>query len=273
MLSGLWLISRTSNCGFEGRRPAATGSRRSTTSRCASTAPASGSVNRRSTSMRSIPPIPEQYGKALGRQLANPTVFRALDQAGLSRGERIRLRLVLDDDKTAPHSIRWERLWLPIAGDDWRIAVHPRVAFSRYIAVQSPDDDPPDALAFRLLFAVANPCRPGGRTSRSTSKPKSRSSSRSSKTDRSIAACRSRCCRAAPGSARRSRRGWPHRTGRSCRDRPRCRTSPTACIRSITASISWRTATTARTTASARCCWRTRAAARRRSTTPSCSRG
>ena len=54
-------------------------------------------------------------------------------------------------------SIRWERLWLPIAGDDWRIAVHPRVAFSRYIAVQSPDDDPPDALAFRLLIAVANP--------------------------------------------------------------------------------------------------------------------
>ena len=103
------------------------------------------------------PADPEKYGKALGRQLANPTVFRALDQAGLSRGGRIRLRLVLDDDKTAPHSIRWERLWLPIAGDDWRIAVHPRVAFSRYIAVQSPDDDPPDALAFRLLFAVANP--------------------------------------------------------------------------------------------------------------------
>jgi CHAT domain-containing protein len=103
------------------------------------------------------PSDPEKYGKALGRQLANPTVFRALDQAGLSRGERIRLRLVLDDDKTAPHSIRWERLWLPIAGDDWRIAVHPRVAFSRYIPVQSPDGDPPDALAFRLLFAVANP--------------------------------------------------------------------------------------------------------------------
>lgn len=103
------------------------------------------------------PSDPEKYGKALGRQLANPTVFRALDQAGLSRGERIRLRLVLDDDKTAPHSIRWERLWLPIAGDDWRVAVHPRVAFSRYVPVQSPDGDPPDALAFRLLFAVANP--------------------------------------------------------------------------------------------------------------------
>ena len=103
------------------------------------------------------PTDPEKYGKALGRQLANPTVFRALDQAGLSRGERIRLRLVLDDDKSAPHWIRWERLWLPIGGDDWRIAVHPRVAFSRYIAVQSPDGEPPDALAFRLLFAMANP--------------------------------------------------------------------------------------------------------------------
>ena len=68
--------------------------------------------------------------KALGRQLASPTVVRALDQAGPEpRRRAFGSAWCSTDDKTAPHSIRWERLWLPIAGDDWRIAVHPRVAF------------------------------------------------------------------------------------------------------------------------------------------------
>ena len=100
---------------------------------------------------------PEEYGKALGQQLVNPSMLRALDQAGLTRTGNIRLRLWLEDDPTVPHWVRWERVWFTIAGVPWRLAVHPRIALSRYISVENPDEDPPDADAFRLLFAVANP--------------------------------------------------------------------------------------------------------------------
>ena len=100
---------------------------------------------------------PEKYGKALGRQLASPNVRSALETAGLTRGEPIRLRLLLDDDATVPRSIRWERMWLPVGGADWRLAASPNVTFSRYIPVQNPDETPPDVDAFSLLLAVANP--------------------------------------------------------------------------------------------------------------------
>jgi hypothetical protein len=104
------------------------------------------------------PSAPEQYGNALGKQMGNPTLMRAVNQAGLGRGGlRLRLRLQLDDDKEAPHWVRWERLWLPAAGTPWRVAVHPNILFSRYIPVEQPDGDPPDAQVFRLLYAVANP--------------------------------------------------------------------------------------------------------------------
>ncbi len=103
------------------------------------------------------PSEPEIYGKALGQQLANPSLLRALDQAGLTRGDCIRLRLLLDDDVHAPHWIRWERLWIPIDGVQWPLAAHPSLAFSRYIPVERPDEDPPRDLSFRLLYAVSNP--------------------------------------------------------------------------------------------------------------------
>src|SRR5207248_2521099 len=82
---------------------------------------------------------------------------RALDQAGVARGDEIRLRLSVDPDMKAPHSIRWERLWLPVNGEEWRVATNPRIAFSRYIDVQLPDENPPAKGVFRLLFAIANP--------------------------------------------------------------------------------------------------------------------
>lgn len=103
------------------------------------------------------PTDPVGYGKALGSQLASGNVLRALDQAGLTSGKRIRLRLLLDDDVDAPHWIRWERLWLHTAGADWRLAASPTVAFSRYIPVQSADQAPPASDCFRLLVAVSNP--------------------------------------------------------------------------------------------------------------------
>ena len=100
---------------------------------------------------------PEEYGKALGHQLASPSVRAALETAGLTRGESIRLRLLLDDDANVPHSIRWERMWLPIGGAPWRLATNPNVTFARYIPVQRPDEEPPEVDAFSLLLAVANP--------------------------------------------------------------------------------------------------------------------
>jgi len=100
---------------------------------------------------------PVAYGQALGGQLANPAFVRALDCAGLTRGRPIRFRLSLDEASDL-HWVRWERLSLRIGGADLRLAVHDRVAFSRYIAVEQPDGEPPDVPVFRLLFAIANPC-------------------------------------------------------------------------------------------------------------------
>jgi hypothetical protein len=222
--------------------------------------------------MRSIRRIRKHTAKALGRQLANPTVFRALDQAGLSRGERIRLRLVLDDDKTAPHSIRWERLWLPIAGDDWRVAVHPRVAFSRYVPVQSPDGDPPDALAFRLLLAVANPTGLAANQQIDVESEISKfvEEFEHGPLDRrlQVSVLPGRTGISAALQARLTAQNWPLIAGASSVQ------NISDCLhRSFTAFISWRTATSTRPKASARCCWRTPTAARRRSTTPSCSHG
>lgn len=103
------------------------------------------------------PADPAAYGAGLGRQLVNPALLRALDQAGLTRNELIRLRLVLDDDASAPHWIRWERLCLPMGGADVRLAIHNRVLFSRYIPVELPDGDPPASTSLELLLAVSNP--------------------------------------------------------------------------------------------------------------------
>lgn len=100
---------------------------------------------------------PEEYGKALGRQLVNPSMLRALDQAGLTRSGCIRLRLWLEDHPSVPHWVRWERMWLSTGGTSWRLAAHPRIALSRYVSVEHPDEEPPEAEAFRLLLAVANP--------------------------------------------------------------------------------------------------------------------
>jgi hypothetical protein len=110
---------------------------------------------------------PKKYGKDLWKQLtqSNPGMIRALDQAGLTRGSFIRLRLWLDENEstetpTIPHWVRWERLWANLGVDrysDLRLAVHHKIAFSRYIAVERPDEAPPESTVFGLLFALSNP--------------------------------------------------------------------------------------------------------------------
>ena len=99
----------------------------------------------------------EAYGRELGRQLLNPSVARALEQAGVGRGDPVRIRLLVDDDLSAPHWIRWERMYFRIGSAEWPVAISPALPFSRYIPSERPDAKPPADNIFRLLFAIANP--------------------------------------------------------------------------------------------------------------------
>mgnify|MGYP001001606840 CR=1 FL=1 len=99
----------------------------------------------------------EEYGVELGRQLLNPSIARALEQAGAGQGKPVRIRLLVDEEVSAPHWIRWERMYLRVGASNWNVAISPEVPFSRYIPDERPDSDPPADSAFRLLFAVANP--------------------------------------------------------------------------------------------------------------------
>ena len=99
----------------------------------------------------------EEYGVLLGKQLLNASVARALEQAGVGQGKPVRIRLTIDEEVSAPHWIRWERMYLRVGGADWQVSTSPDIPFSRYISVERPDSDPPADNAFRLLFAVANP--------------------------------------------------------------------------------------------------------------------
>lgn len=119
-----------------------------------------GSARWRSTSslsLEELDPGDAQYGAKLGAQVASANFIRALDQAGLTRGECLRLRLLLDEDVEVPHWVRWERMCIPIDGVEWAPAIHPKIAFSRHIPVERPDEEPPDTTSFRLLYAIANP--------------------------------------------------------------------------------------------------------------------
>ena len=102
---------------------------------------------------------PEQYGIELGKQLINPPVGRALITAGASveGAAEIAIRLLLEAAPSAPHTIRWERLFLPVGGAPWPVAISPKVSFTRYIPSETADSPPLDQPMFKLLIAVANP--------------------------------------------------------------------------------------------------------------------
>jgi CHAT domain-containing protein len=99
----------------------------------------------------------KEYGLQLGEQLLNPSILRALEQAGVGQGKPVRLRLQLDDKASVPHWVRWERLYLRVGREPWPVAISPDVTFARYIPDPRPDTDPPADDVFRLLFVVANP--------------------------------------------------------------------------------------------------------------------
>jgi hypothetical protein len=99
----------------------------------------------------------EEYGIMLGEQLLNPSIARALEQAGVGQGKRVRIRLLVDEEVSAPHWIRWERLYLHIGAAPWPVAISPEIPFSRYIPDERPASDPPEDTLFRLLLAISNP--------------------------------------------------------------------------------------------------------------------
>ena len=98
-----------------------------------------------------------EYGIALGKQILNRSVERALEQAGLGTSSPVRVRLALDNDVSTPHFLRWERLYLDIGGACKSIATSPEVSFSRYVPLPREDTEPPEDTTFRLLIAVSNP--------------------------------------------------------------------------------------------------------------------
>lgn len=104
---------------------------------------------------------PEEYGVSLGRSLFNTIVTDAVQRAGLPSGEPCRIRLLLDEEASVPHNIRWERLYVTVGNAHWPLATSPSAAFSRYVAVQMPDTPPADLAAFQVLLAIANPANLG----------------------------------------------------------------------------------------------------------------
>lgn len=104
---------------------------------------------------------PEAYGVALGQSLFNLIVTDAVQRAGLPSGAPCRVRLLLDEEASVPHNVRWERLYVTVGNTYWPLATSPTAAFSRYVAVQMPDTPPADLPTFRVLLAIANPTNLG----------------------------------------------------------------------------------------------------------------
>ena len=100
---------------------------------------------------------PQEYGLALGKQLLNSSVRRALEQAGVGQGKRVRIRLQVDKDVTFPRALRWERMYIDVGDAPWHIATSPYVPFSRYIPQERTAAAPTEDTVFRLLLAIANP--------------------------------------------------------------------------------------------------------------------
>jgi hypothetical protein len=94
------------------------------------------------------------YGQQLGAQLcAAPSIQQAL--ANIGQPDTLRLQLMLEG--SGPHeAIRWERLAFPIRPGE-PIAIRRDTPFSRFAAVDLPQDTAPEDTRFHLLVAIASP--------------------------------------------------------------------------------------------------------------------
>lgn len=99
---------------------------------------------------------PKSYGSALREALfASSPISRAYEQAIAGGG--LRFRLLIDPDAGEAHSLCWERLVLPINGEDLPVAATPQCPFSRYAALDTPAPSILPRSYVQLLLAVANP--------------------------------------------------------------------------------------------------------------------
>lgn len=106
--------------------------------------------------MRALNDDPKAYGAALRDALfAAAPIARAYEQA-IAEGA-IRLRLLIDPEAEDAQSICWERLILPINGEDLPAAASPQSPFSRYIALDTPGPVELSSGYAQLLLAVATP--------------------------------------------------------------------------------------------------------------------
>src|SRR4051794_35737417 len=94
------------------------------------------------------------YGQLLGAQLcAAPSMQAAL--AGLGQSASLRIQLMLEG--TGPQeSIRWERMTVPARPGE-PVAIRRDTPFSRFAAVDLPQDAAPEDARFHLLVAIAGP--------------------------------------------------------------------------------------------------------------------
>lgn len=99
---------------------------------------------------------PEEYGELLGRQLFNGGIARAYQQARAG-GKGVRIRLKLDADADERHLIRWERVFVPVAGTTEPVSTAFETPFCRYLPREDAEPEPARNGCFRLLVVVANP--------------------------------------------------------------------------------------------------------------------
>lgn len=99
---------------------------------------------------------PRAYGTALKESLfASTPISRAYEQAIAGGG--LRFRLMIDPDARDAQSLCWERLILPINGEDLPVAASPQCPFSRYAALDTPEPAILPRSYVQLLLAIANP--------------------------------------------------------------------------------------------------------------------
>lgn len=99
---------------------------------------------------------PRAYGTALRESLfASSSISRAYEQAIAGGG--LRFRLLIDPDAKDAQSLCWERLILPINGEDLPVAASPQCPFSRYAALDTPEPAILPRSYVQLLLAIANP--------------------------------------------------------------------------------------------------------------------